>query len=138
MNSDSYRIMVALLARGDEKPVVDQAVLMAEKFNAELIAIHVRKPVLSQPKGSASIRVTDEIIRDIFSDYGYGNVLDDLKIIIVKGDSISETINEHISDIKMLVVGHRKMSDFKSSIMDSTDEGITNIVACPVLVVQKD
>ena len=130
--------MVALLARGDEKPVVDQAVLMAEKFNAELIAIHVRKPVLSQPKGSASIRVTDEIIRDIFSDYGYGNVLDDLKIIIVKGDSISETINEHISDIKMLVVGHRKMSDFKSSIMDSTDEGITNIVACPVLVVQKD
>ena len=130
--------MVALLARGDEKPVVDQAVLMAQKFNAELIAIHVRKPVLSQPKGSASIRVTDEIIRDIFSDYGYGNVLDDLKIIIVKGDSISETINEHISDIKMLVVGHRKMSDFKSSIMDSTDEGITNIVACPVLVVQKD
>ena len=138
MNSDSYRIMVALLARGDEKPVVDQAVLMAEKFNAELIVIHVRKPVLSQPKGSASIRVTDEIIRDIFSDYGYGNVLDDLKIIIVKGDNISETINEHISDIKMLVVGHRKMSDFKSSIMDSTDEGITNIVACPVLVVQKD
>ncbi|HIA79759.1 MAG TPA: universal stress protein [Candidatus Marinimicrobia bacterium] len=130
--------MVALLARGDEKPVVDQAVLMAEKFNAELIAIHVRKPVLSQPKGSASIRVTDKIIRDIFSDYGYGNVLDDLKIIIVKGDNISETINEHISDIKMLVVGHRKMSDFKSSIMDSTDEGITNIVACPVLVVQKD
>ena len=138
MNSDSYRIMVALLARGDEKPVVDQAVLMAEKFNAELIAIHVRKPVLSQPKGSASIRVTDEIIRDIFSDYGYGNVLDDLKIIILKGDSISETINEHISDINMLVVGHRKMSDFKSSIMDSTDEGITNIVACPVFVVQKD
>ena len=130
--------MVALLARGDEKPVVDQAVLMAEKFNAELIVIHVRKPVLSQPKGSASIRVTDEIIRDIFSDYGYGNVLDDLKIIIVKGDSISETINEHISDIKMLVVGHRKMSDFKSSIMDSTDEGITNTEPCPVLVVQKD
>ena len=138
MNSDSHRIMVALLARGDEKPVVDQAVLMAEKFNAELVAIHVCEPVLSQPKGSASIRVTDEIIRDIFSDYGYGNVLDDLKIIIVKGDNISETINEHISDIKMLVVGHRKMSDFKSSIMDSTDEGITNTVPCPVLVVQKD
>ena len=128
--------MVALVARGDESSVIEQAVIMAEKFNAELTAIHVHKPVLSQPKGSASIRVTDEIIRDMFS--GYGNILDDLKIIIAKGDGISETINDHISDIDMLVVGHKKMSDFRSSIIDSTDEGITNIMPCPVLVVQKD
>ena len=66
------------------------------------------------------------------------NILDDLKIIIAKGDGISETINDHISDIDMLVVGHKKMSDFRSSIIDSTDEGITNIMPCPVLVVQKD
>ena len=128
--------MVALVARGDESSVIEQAVIMAEKFHAELTAIHVHKPVLSQPKGSASIRVTDEIIRDMFS--GYGNILDDLKIIIAKGDGISETINDHISDIDMLVVGHKKMSDFRSSIIDSTDEGITNIMPCPVLVVQKD
>ena len=31
--------MVALVARGDEKPVIEQAVLMAEKFNAQLVAI---------------------------------------------------------------------------------------------------
>ena len=128
--------MVALVARGDESSVIEQAVIMAEKFNAELTAIHVHNPVLSQPKGSASIRVTDEIIRDMFS--GYGNILDDFKIIIAKGDGISETINDHISDIDMLVVGHKKMSDFRSSIIDSTDEGITNIMPCPVLVVQKD
>ena len=38
MSSENYRIMVALVARGDEGSVVDQAVLMAEKFEADDIA----------------------------------------------------------------------------------------------------
>jgi nucleotide-binding universal stress UspA family protein len=29
------------------------------------------------------------------------------------------------------------MSQFKSSLMDSVDEGIANLISCPVLVVQK-
>ena len=136
MSSGKYRIMVALVARGDEGSVVDQAVLMAEKFDAELIAFHVQKPVLSLPKGSVSTKVTDVTIRNMFIDHG--DILKELKIIIVKGDSISETVNDHINDIDMLIVGHEKMSDFKSSIIDSTDEDITNSVPCPVLVVQKD
>ena len=136
MSSGKYRIMVALVARGDEGSVVDQAVLMAEKFEAELIAFHVQKPVLSLPKGSVSTKVTDVTIRDMFRDHG--DILKKLRIIIVKGDSISETVNDHINDIDMLIVGHEKMSDFKSSIIDSTDEDITNSVPCPVLVVQKD
>ena len=53
MISEPKRIMVALVARGDEKPVIEQAVLMAEKFNAQLVAIHVHLPILSQPKGTA-------------------------------------------------------------------------------------
>lgn len=136
MSSGKYSIMVALVARGDEGSVVDQAVLMAEKFDAELIAFHVQKPVLSLPKGSVSTKVTDVTIRNMFIDHG--DILKELKIIIVKGDSISETVNDHINDIDMLIVGHEKMSDFKSSIIDSTDEDITNSVPCPVLVVQKD
>ena len=136
MSSGKYRIMVALVARGDEGSVVDQAVLMAEKFEAELIAFHVQKPVLSLPKGSVSNKVTDATIRNMFIDHG--DILKTLRIILVKGDSISETVNDHINDIDMLIVGHEKMSDFKSSIIDSTDEDITNSVPCPVLVVQKD
>ena len=136
MSSGKYRIMVALVARGDEGSVVDQAVLMAEKFEAELIAFHVQKPVLSLPKGSVSTKVTDVTIRNMFIDHG--DILKTLRIILVKGDSISETVNDHINDIDMLIVGHEKMSDFKSSIIDSTDEDITNSVPCPVLVVQKD
>jgi len=136
MSSGKYRIMVALVARGDEESVVDQAVLMAEKFDAELIAFHVQKPVLSLPKGSVSTKVTDVTIRNMFIDHG--DILKKLRIIIVKGDSISETVNDHINDIDMLIVGHEKMSDFKSSIIDSADEDITNLVPCPVLVVQKD
>ena len=136
MSSGKYSIMVALVARGDEESVVDQAVLMAEKFDAELIAFHVQKPVLSLPKGSVSTKVTDVTIRNMFIDHG--DILKKLRIIIVKGDSISETVNDHINNIDMLIVGHEKMSDFKSSIIDSADEDITNLVPCPVLVVQKD
>ncbi|MBF88514.1 MAG: hypothetical protein CMG75_02460 [Candidatus Marinimicrobia bacterium] len=37
----------------------------------------------------------------------------------------------------LLVLGHRKMSTFKSRIMDTIDEGIINHVQCPVLVARK-
>jgi nucleotide-binding universal stress UspA family protein len=38
----------------------------------------------------------------------------------------------------LLVLGHRKMNKFKASFMDSVDEGIANLVSCPVVVIQKN
>jgi nucleotide-binding universal stress UspA family protein len=51
--------------------------------------------------------------------------------------SISKTIQKHSQDCDSFIVGHRKMSQFKENFMDSVDEGITNLISCPVLVVQK-
>ncbi len=138
MVSGPKKIMVALVARGDEKSVIEQAVILANKFEAQLTVIHVHQPVLSQPKGGSELNVTEEIIRNRFTEYGFGQIVNDLEIIITKGENIPEKIQEHINDIDMLVVGHKKMGGFIASIMDSVDEGISNLISCPVLVVQKD
>ncbi len=138
MVSGPKKIMVALVARGDEKSVIEQAVILANKFEAQLTVIHVHQPVLSQPKGGSELNVTEEIIRNRFTKYGFGQIVNDLEIIITKGENIPEKIQEHINDIDMLVVGHKKMGGFIASIMDSVDEGISNLISCPVLVVQKD
>ena len=133
-----YRIMVALVARGDERSIIKQAVLYTEKFNAQLIAIHVNQPALSQPKGSIDSKVNEMDIQGRFIEYGYEHIVEDIEIIIEYGESISKTINKYADDIDLVILGHRKQSTFKSRIMDSIDEGISNLVSCPVLVVQKN
>ena len=137
MVSEPKKIMVALVARGDEKSVIEQAVILANKFEAQLIAFHVHQPVLRQPKGGAELNVTEEMIRNRFTEYGFEQIVNDLEIIITKGENIPEKIQAHSNDIDMLVVGHKKMGGFIASIMDSIDEGISNLISCPVLVVQK-
>ena len=137
MVSEPKKIMVALVAHGDEKSVIEQAVILANKLEAQLIAIHVHQPVLSQPKGGSELNVTEEMIRNRFTEYGFEQIVNDLEIIITKGENIPEKIQAHSNDIDMLVVGHKKMGGFIASIMDSVDEGISNLISCPVLVVQK-
>jgi len=138
MTSAPYRIMVALVARGDERSVIKQAVLYTEKFNAQLIAIHVNQPPLSQPKGAIDSKVNEMDIQGRFIEYGYEHIVEDIEIIIEYGESISKTINKYADDIDLVILGHRKQTTFKSQIMDSIDEGISNLVSCPVLVVQKN
>ena len=137
MISEPKRIMVALVAHGDEKPVIEQAVLLANKFEAQLIAIHVHQPVLSQPKGDSELNVTEEIIRNRFTEYGFEQIINDLEIIITKGEKIPEKIQQHSNNIDMLVVGHKKMGRFMARVTDSIDEDITNLITCPVLVVRE-
>ena len=138
MTSVPYRIMVALVARGDEREVIKQAVLYTEKFNAQLIAMHINQPALSQPKGAIDSKVTEMDIQGRFIEYGYEHIVEDVEIIIEYGESISKIINKYADDIDLVILGHRKQTTFKSRIMDSIDEGISNLVSCPVLVVQKN
>ena len=133
-------IMVALVGDGNEQPVVEQAVLLAEHFQSKLSAIHVNdlhaggmSMMMDSPK-----KITADMIRDQMKDFGFERILEELDIIITKGENIAQSIEPHCQGIDMLILGHRKMSDFKANITDSVDEGITNLVACPVLVVQKD
>ena len=130
--------MVALVARRDEDPVIKQAAFYVEKLQARLTAIHVNQPALSQPKGAVEQRVTEEMIRERFITSGFENILNNTDIIIEYGENASKIISTHSGDMDLIILGHRKMNTFKSRIMDSIDEGISNLVACPVLVVQKN
>ena len=132
--------MVALIGDGSEQPVIEQAVNIANDLKANLIVIHVNEPhagemsmMMDSPK-----KVTAEMIQDQIKEYGYESILGKLEFIIAEGESIAKMIEHHCKDFDLLIVGHRKMSEFKANFMDSVDEGITNLVACPVLVVQKD
>ena len=134
------KIMVALIGDGSEQPVIEQAVNIANDLKANLVVIHVNEPhagemsmMMDSPK-----KVTAEMMQDQIKEYGYESILGKLEFIIVEGESIAKMIEHHCKDFDLLIVGHRKMSEFKANFMDSVDEGITNIVACPVLVVQKD
>ena len=138
MNSNQFKIMLALVARGDEDPVIKQAAFYVEKLQARLTAIHVNQPALSQPKGAVEQRVTEKMIRDRFITSGFENILNNTNIIIEYGENVSKIISTHSGDMDLIILGHRKMNTFKSRIMDSIDEGISNLVACPVLVVQKN
>ena len=131
--------MVSLLCSDDEGVVLGQAVFFAEKFDASLVAIHVNDThagemsmMMDSPK-----EIKAETIRSHIIEYGFKDYAEKLDIRIVKGEDIGETIAENCSDCDLLIVGHRKMSDFKAGVSDSTDESITNEVPCPVLVVEK-
>ena len=133
-------IMVALVGDGNEQPVVEQAVLLAEQFQSKLSAIHVNdlhaggmSMMMDSPK-----KITADMIREQVIDYGLEHILDELDIILTKGENIAKSIESHCQGVDMLVLGHRRMSKLKANITDSVDEGITNLVSCPVLVVQKD
>jgi len=137
MKSSQFNLMVALVARGDEKQVIQQSVLYAERFNARLTVIHINQPALSQPKGAVEKTINETDIKNRFIEYGFEYFLENLDIIIEYGEGVSEIIKKYSDDMNLIVLGHRKMSLFKSHIMDSVDEGIINLVSCPVLVVQK-
>lgn len=135
-NQLNQNIMIALEADGSEKYVVEHAVLLAE----QLAIIHVNdlhagsmSMMMDSPK-----KITADMIREQVIDFGLEHILDELDIIITKGENIAKNIEPHCQGVDMLVLGHRRMSKLKANITDSMDEGITNIIACPVLVVQKD
>ena len=132
-------IMVALTGDKNEQAVVSEAVRFTEQLNGTLTAIRVNdihagemSMMMDSPK-----EIKAETIRSHIIEYGFKDYAEKLDIRIVKGEDIGETIAANCSDCDLLIVGHRKMSDFKAGVSDSTDEGITNDVSCPVLVVEK-
>ena len=85
----------------------------------------------------SSKAVKSETLQGQLSNYLDDDIANRIDIIVDENDSIAKSIEKHTRDCDLLVVGHRKMSQFKSSLMDSVDEGIANLISCPVLVVQK-
>ena len=134
-------IMVALTGDKNEQAVVSEAVRFTEQLNGTLTAIRVNDihaGEMSMMMDSPGPKITEDMIKDMFVQHGHEQWLKKLEIRIPEGEIVSKTIAEHAQDVDMLVLGHRKMNTFKASFMDSVDEGIANLVSCPVVVIQKN
>ena len=131
--------MVALVGDGTEIEVVENAYHLSNNLKCSLVAIHVNDPhagdmsmMMDSPRA-----INHETLQKQLSDYLGNDIADKIDIIITENESIPKSIEQHTLDCDLLIVGHRKMSQFKASLMDSIDEGIANLISCPVLVVQK-
>jgi|TARA_B110000263_G_C14888508_1_gene320668 nucleotide-binding universal stress UspA family protein len=132
------KIMVCLFCSDDEGVVLDQAVFFAEKFDASLVAIHVNRPhagEMSMMMDNSGSKITKDMIKNMFVKHGYEQWLKKLEIRTPEDDIVSKTIAKHAQDVDMLILGHRKMNTFKASFSDSVDEGIANLVSCPVVTI---
>jgi len=139
MSKNYNKIMVALVGDGTETEVVQHAYQLSTNLNCSLVAIHVNDThagemsmMMDSPKA-----VNSETLKGQLSNYLDDDIANRIDIIVDEDESIAKSIEKHTQDCDLLIVGHRKMSKFKSSLMDSVDEGIANLISCPVLVVQK-
>lgn len=139
MSKNYNKIMVALVGDGTETEVVQHAYQLSTNLNCSLVAIHVNDTdagemsmMMDSPKA-----INSETLKRQLSKYLDDDIVNRIDIIVDENESIAKSIEKNTQDCDLLIVGHRKMSQFKSSLMDSVDEGIANLISCPVLVVQK-
>ena len=139
MSKNYNKIMVALVGDGEEIEVVEHAYQLSNNLNCSLTAIHVNDPHAGEMSMmmDSPIAVNREALQKQLSDYLGDDIASNIDIIMDKNESIAKSIEQHTLDCDLLIVGHRKMSKFKATFMDSIDEGIANLISCPVLVVQK-
>ena len=134
------KILVALSGDGKEKNVIEKAVQFADQLKAELSFVRVNdihageiSMMMDSPK-----KITKENIIEQINDYNLADSINLDNIFILKAKKVDEAISEMSSNYDLLVLGHRKVSNLKSSMSDSDDEVIANKTVCPVLIIDKN
>lgn len=134
------KILVALSGDGKEKNVIEKAVQFADQLKAELSFLTVNdihagemSMMMDAPK-----KITKENIIEQINDYNLADSINLDNIFILKAKKVDEAISEMSSNYDLLVLGHRKVSNLKSSMSDSDDEVIANKTVCPVLIIDKN
>ena len=134
------KILVALSGDGKEKNVIEKAVQFADQLKAELSFLTVNdihagemSMMIDAPK-----KITKENIIEQINDYLLADSINLDNIFILKAKKVDEAISEMSSNYDLLVLGHRKVSNLKSSMSDSDDEVIANKTVCPVLIIDKN
>ena len=134
------KILVALSGDGKEKNVIEKAVQFADQLKAELSFLTVNdihagemSMMMDAPK-----KITKENIIEQINDYRLADSINLDNIFILKAKKVDEAISEMASNYDLLVLGHRKVSNLKSSMSDSDDEVIANKTVCPVLIIDKN
>ena len=145
-----------LIAIDGSKPSLDaseQAISLAAKYEAELIAVHVVSPDVRHgyledvitPGLPASLKEVVVLAMEKGQKY-----LDDVKQnasenkvevrteVLIGGSSVVKEIVEYAEEhqIDLIVIGTRGISGIKKMLLGSTASGVLSYARCPVLIVK--
>jgi len=145
-----------LIAIDGSKPSLDaseQAISLAAKYEAELIAVHVVSPDVRHgyledvitPGLPASLKEVVVLAMEKGQKY-----LDDVKQnasenkvevrteVLIGGSSVVKEIVEYAEEhqIDLIVIGTRGISGIKKMLLGSTASGVLSYAQCPVLIVK--
>ncbi len=145
-----------MIAIDGSKPSLDaseQAISLAAKYEAELIAVHVVSPDVRHgyledvitPGLPASLKEVVVLAMEKGQKY-----LDDVKQnasenkvevrteVLIGGSSVVKEIVEYAEEhqIDLIVIGTRGISGIKKMLLGSTASGVLSYAQCPVLIVK--
>ena len=145
-----------MIAIDGSKPSLDaseQAISLAAKYEAELIAVHVVSPDVRHgyledvitPGLPASLKEVVVLAMEKGQKY-----LDDVKQnasenkvevrteVLIGGSSVVKEIVEYAEEhqIDLIVIGTRGISGIKKMLLGSTASGVLSYARCPVLIVK--
>lgn len=130
-------ILLSLAFKEEEDTVIREAIRLKTNLDAQLAVFHINDP----GAGKAHMMmdglplVTEEDIRSRFRKLGYKKEADEIDVIVKEGESYPSEIAAATNDADLLVIGHKKKNSFLAFLIDSTDERVSDLVSCPVLVV---
>lgn len=142
-----------LVAIDGSKPSMDasiQAIDLAKKFEAELIAIHVIDPRYSQLETALSPRPGrlkeavmfamekgKQNLEKVKHNATEKNVRVNTDIIVGKTSVANEIVEYAEKDrINIIIIGSRGISGFKRMLLGSVASGVVTYAHCPVFVVK--
>ncbi len=141
MNKYYKNVMLALVVEEAEESLIREAAAIVETPGSKLTVIHVNDPhagEMSMMMDMPGREILEENVRELFRSSGFNDLAEKIKILILESENTATAISDAAKSADLLILGHRKMSTFKSHFMDSVDEGIVNNVDCPILVIPKN
>jgi nucleotide-binding universal stress UspA family protein len=131
------KILIALEGREEEAAVIHQATQLADAFGAKLSAIHVNDPAAGKAHMlmNSLPLATEADIRAHFRKLGYEKTADAIDVNLIESSNYAGAIADAAQGFDLLVVGHRSKNRLVAALMDSIDERVADLVACPMLVV---
>jgi len=130
-------ILVSLAGKSEEKKVLDEAVKLANQLNSTLTFVHVNDPHAGKMNMMMDSlkKVSEDEIRALVAESGYPDLSKTAKVLMMVSENYSKTIAKATEDFDLLIIGHHNKNSFLAALIDSTDEHISDLVDCPVLLI---
>lgn len=130
-------ILVSLAGKLEEKKVVDEAAKLAQALGANLTFIHINDPgagKMHMMMDSLKL-VTKDDLRNLLMKFGFDFQKNKSTLLVLESEKYAKTVAEKTKEFDLLITGHHNKNSFLSALIDSTDEHISDMVDCPLLLI---